>query len=116
MVTKYGNLSESDLLSHKTFFTQFDLYFILLLLKHKKLNEWSEYRTHLLLCLLTTMVCYVMCWDESVTSLTINIYDCPGSSWWNDDCDGSKEWWCLQLSQFPPKYAVIASLARSEPW
>ena len=52
MVTKskYGNLSESDLLSHKTFFTQFDLYFILLLLEHKKLNEWSEYRTHLLFC------------------------------------------------------------------
>ena len=41
MVTKskYGNLSESDLLSHKAFFTLFDLYFILLLLEHKKLNE-----------------------------------------------------------------------------
>ena len=46
MVTKYGNHSESDLLSHKAFFTLFDLYFILLLLEHKKLNEWSEYRTH----------------------------------------------------------------------
>ena len=67
----------------------------------------------LVIVLLTTSV--FVCSEESVTSRTINIYDCPGSSWWNDDCDGSKEWWCLQLSRFPPKYAVIASLARSEP-
>ena len=39
MVTKYGNLSESDLSSYKTFFTLFDLYFILFLLERKKLNE-----------------------------------------------------------------------------
>ena len=70
MVTKskYGNLSESDLLSHKTFFTQFDLYFILLLLQHKKLNEWSEYRTHLLFCVVVDYQCVcVFRWKCHIT-------------------------------------------------
>ena len=72
MVTKYGNLSESDLSSYKTFFTLFDLYFILFLfLERKKLNEWIEYRN-------TEPICYCGCWleagvfvysEESVTSL-----------------------------------------------
>ena len=68
MVTKYGNLSESDLSLYKTFFTLFDLYFILFLLERKKLNEWIEYRTHLLLCCWLETGVFVYS-EESVTSL-----------------------------------------------